>query len=428
MSVIGYSAKLYFGNTMRIIADLHLHSRFSRSCSKDLTLPNIAKACELKGIDMVGTADALHPGWREEIGEQLEIRDGAYYLKDGSSKTAFILSTEVACIYKKNDKCRRLHHVLYFPDLSAVDKTIKELSDRGYNLKSDGRPILGIDSEELLKLLLDIDERILLVPAHAWTPWFAIFGSKSGFDSIEECFGDYAKYIYAIETGLSSDPVMNWRISALDNIFLMSNSDAHSCNNLGREANVFEMEKPSYDEFRRILVEHDLSKFTETIEFFPEEGKYHADGHADCKFWCEPEKSKKMGGRCPQCGKLLTIGVLSRVSDLADREPNPAKPTSSVPFRHVVPLKELIADAFGKRPQAKAVILEYEKMIKSASEFAILLDLTENKLLEFASPEITSGILRMRAGNVSVRPGYDGVYGEIHVYADGDHPKQVGLF
>ncbi len=412
---------------MRIIADLHLHSRFSRSCSKDLTIKNIAKTCERKGIDMVGTADVLHPEWRKEIGEELELRDGAYYLKDGSSKIAFILSTEVACIYKRHDKARRLHHVLYFPDLEAVDKTIAALNERGRNLKSDGRPILGMDSEDLLKMLLDIDDRILLVPAHAWTPWFAIFGSKSGFNSIEECFGEYSKYIYAIETGLSSDPVMNWRISALDNIFLISNSDAHSCNNLGREANVFEMEKPSYDEFRRILVEHDLSKFVETIEFFPEEGKYHVDGHADCKFWCEPEKSKKLGGRCPDCGKLLTIGVLSRVSDLADREPNPNKPPTSVPFRHVVPLKELIADVFKKRPLAKVVILEYEKMMEYATEFAILLDLPENELLKFAKPEVVTGIMRMRKGNVSVRPGYDGVYGEIHVFADEDRPEQKKL-
>jgi uncharacterized protein (TIGR00375 family) len=413
---------------MRIIADLHLHSRFSRSCSKDLTITNIAKACERKGINLVGTADVLHPGWRKEVEEQLEMRDGAYYLKDESAKTAFILSTEVACIYKRGDKCRRLHHVIYFPDLQVVDKTIKFLLDRGYNLKSDGRPIMGIDSEELLKLLLDIDERILLVPAHIWTPWFAMFGSKSGFDSMEECFGDYAKYIYAVETGLSSDPPMNWRISSLDKIFLMSNSDAHSCNNLGREANIFEMDKPSYKELHRIFSEHDQTKFIETIEFFPEEGKYHADGHADCKFWCEPEKSKKLGGRCPTCGKLLTIGVLSRVSDLADRDPNPVKPLTSASFRHIVPLKELIADSFGKRTQAKAVIAEYEKMIEQASEFSILLDLPENELFKIAKPEIATGILRMRAGKVNVRPGYDGVYGEIHVYGETDCPKQSGLF
>lgn len=413
---------------MKIIADLHLHSRFSRSCSKDLTITNIAKTCERKGINMVGTADILHPEWRKEVGDFLEMRNGAYYLKGNSSATAFILSTEVACIYKKNDKTRRLHHCLYFPDLQSVDKTIDLLDKQGRNLKSDGRPILGIDSADLLKMLLDIDERILLIPAHAWTPWFAIFGSKSGFDSIEECFGEYSKYIYAIETGLSSDPPMNWRISALDNLFLVSNSDAHSCNNLGREANVFEMNEPSYEEFRRILMEHDLSKFVETLEFFPEEGKYHADGHADCDFWCEPETSKKHGGRCPKCGKLLTIGVLSRVSDLSDRDPNPPKPKSAVPFRHVIPLKELIADVFGKRPQAKAVQAEYDKMLERATEFGILLDLSEEELLRFVKPEIVFGIIKMRKGDVVVRPGYDGVYGQVHVIKEGERVKQQGLF
>ncbi len=413
---------------MRIIADLHLHSRFSRSCSKDLTITNIAKTCESKGIDLVGTADILHPEWRKEVGEFLEPRNGAYYLKDGSAPTAFILSTEVACIYKRHDRTRRLHHCLYFPDLESVDKTIEALNKQGRNLKSDGRPILGIDSEDLLKMLLEIDERILLVPAHAWTPWFAIFGSKSGFDSIEECFGEYSKYIYAIETGLSSDPLMNWRISALDKIFLISNSDAHSCNNLGREANVFDMEKPSYDEFRRILVEHDMGKFKETLEFFPEEGKYHADGHADCGFSCEPEISKKHGNRCPKCGKLLTIGVLSRVADLADREPNPPRPKSTVPFRHIMPLKELIADVFGKRPQAKAVGEEYERMIMKATEFGILLDLPESKLIEFAKPEVVNGIMKMRRGEVYVKPGYDGVYGQVRVMGDDERMKQQGMF
>ncbi|MFZ6015373.1 MAG: endonuclease Q family protein [Patescibacteria group bacterium] len=412
---------------MKIIADLHLHSRFSRSCSKDLTLTNIAKVCERKGIDLVGTADALHPKWREEIGDLLEDNEGVFYLKDKSAQTAFFLTTEVSCIYKKHDKTRRLHHILFFPDLQSLDKTITALKDKGYNLKSDGRPIMGIDSEELLKILLDIDERIVLIPAHAWTPWFAIFGSKSGFDSIEECFGDYAKYIYAIETGLSSDPPMNWRLSALDNVFLISNSDAHSCRNLGREANIFEMPKVSYSEFHRILREHDLNSFKETIEFFPEEGKYHADGHADCKFWCEPEKSKKLGGRCPICGKMLTIGVLSRIMDLADRDPDFPRPASQVPYKHVIPLMELIADSMNKRVQAKAVNYEYERMLQHATEFGILLDLSEQDLLQFAKPNIAGAIIKMRNGNVDVRPGYDGIYGEIHVFSDNDKPRQLTL-
>jgi uncharacterized protein (TIGR00375 family) len=413
---------------MRIIADLHIHSRFSRACSKSLTLPAIARFSERKGIQWVATGDALHPVWRKEIGELLEERDGAFYLKDSSFPTAFCLSTEVSCIYKRGDKTRRLHHVILFPDLASLDKVTKTLDVRGFNLKSDGRPIMGLDSEELLKILFDVDSRILLIPAHAWTPWFAIFGSKSGFDSLEECFGDNAKYIYAIETGLSSDPPMNWRVSALDRLFLVSNSDAHSCENLGREANIFEMDKPDFAELRRILVEHDTSKFIETLEFFPEEGMYHVDGHADCKFSCEPEKTKKLSGRCPNCGKLLTVGVLSRVNDLADRPNNPPKPPRSAGFRSLVPLRELIADAVGKSKTSKGVQAEYEAMLAKASEFAYLLDLDENGLVANCRPEIAKAILRMRKGEVDIRPGYDGVYGQVHVRdADSLRAKQSTL-
>ena len=287
---------------------------------------------------------------------------------------------------------------------------------------------MGLDSEELLKMLLAIDERILLIPAHAWTPWFAIFGSKSGFNSLQECFGEYFTQIYAIETGLSSDPPMNWRVSALDRLFLVSNSDAHSCENLGREANVFDMDKPSYAELRRILVEHDTPKFLETLEFFPEEGKYHVDGHAACEFWCEPEKTKKLGGRCPNCGKPLTVGVLSRVNDLADRPANPARPAASAPYRSLVPLRELTADCLGKGKTSQAVRLEVEKMLTKASEFAILLDLDEKQLSVFCRPEIVQGILRVRCGEVDIRPGYDGVFGEVHVRgAETLRPTQTSL-
>jgi DNA helicase-2/ATP-dependent DNA helicase PcrA len=414
---------------MRLITDLHIHSRFSRACSKDLTIPNIARASQSKGIQWVATGDALHPAWRQEIGESLEERDGAYYLHDDSSSTAFCLSTEVSCIYKRADKVRRLHHVILFPDLIALDKTIKVLADRGFNLKSDGRPIMGLDSEELLKMLLDVDGKILLIPAHAWTPWFAVFGSKSGFDSLEECFGEHARYIYAIETGLSSDPPMNWRVSALDHVFLVSDSDAHSCENLGREANVFDMEKPSYAELHRILAEHDTSRFIETFEFFPEEGKYHADGHADCGFWCDPQKTKKLNGRCPKCGKPLTVGVLSRVNDLADRSPNPPRPPGSAKYRSLVPLRELVADCLGEGKTSKAVVQEMEKMKAEASEFAILLDLEEQVLSGFCRPEVVEGISRMRRGEVEVRPGYDGVFGQVHVKDTSSlKSEQQGLF
>ncbi|MDQ7814347.1 MAG: endonuclease Q family protein [Patescibacteria group bacterium] len=402
---------------MRIIADLHLHSKWSRACSQDLALPNIAKACERKGIDLVGTADALHPKWSSDIKELLvESGTGVFSLKDGSSPTRFLLTVEVSSIYKRGGKVRRVHHVLLFPGLEALDAFSRKLSDRGVNLKSDGRPIMGLDSEELLKLLLDADENCLLIPAHAWTPWFSIFGSKSGFDSIEECFGDMSKYIYAIETGLSSDPLMNWRLSALDHVFLVSNSDAHSCANLGREANVFDMERVDYPELWRIIVEHDTARFIETLEFFPEEGKYHADGHRDCSFWCLPEETKKNHGICPKCGKPLTIGVLNRVAELADRPPDPVRPSGSAPFRSIVPLAEVVAGSLGVSKASKKVVLALENLLSSGrTEFGILLDYPEESLVSFASPELVSAIMSMRQGKVEIRPGYDGEFGLVNV-------------
>lgn len=400
---------------MRVITDFHLHSKWSRACSKDLTLPNIAKACERKGIAFVGTADAFHPAWRADIGTLLEpAGEGAFRLKDGSSTTAFLLSTEISCIYKRNGEVRRVHHVILFPSLDALDRLTAALLARGCNLKSDGRPIVGIDSEELLKMTLDADPACLLIPAHAWTPWFSVFGSKSGFDALEECFGDLTKDVVAIETGLSSDPAMNRRLSKLDRIFLVSNSDAHSCDNLGREANVFEMERPSYDELRRILVEHDAKKFVETIEFFPEEGKYHADGHRDCGFWCAPEETKRLKGICSTCGKPLTVGVLHRVAELADRPADAPFPEDAVPFRSIVPLREVVASAVGSGKTSKQVQKIVDVLLADGrSEFGVLLDVPESDLGRLTLPEVAAAIVNMRQGRVEIRPGYDGEYGVI---------------
>jgi PHP family Zn ribbon phosphoesterase len=271
---------------MEIISDLHIHSKYSRACSKELTIKNIAKHCEVKGIHLVGTGDFTHPAWFAEIKKELaEASEGIYKLKDNSSETRFLLTTEVACIYKKGDRCRRVHLCIFSPSIEIAGKIIKELEKRKFNLKSDGRPILGIGAKELLQMLLEIDPRILMVPAHVWTPWFAVFGSQSGFDTLEECFEELTPEIFAVETGLSSDPPMNWRFKNLDNCLLLSNSDAHSLDKLGREANVFDflnLESITYSEIRRILKEKDKSKFLYTIEFFPEEGKYHFDGHRLC--------------------------------------------------------------------------------------------------------------------------------------------------
>lgn len=400
---------------MRLITDFHLHSKWSRACSKELTLPNIAKGCERKGIQFVGTSDAFHPAWQKDIATLLEeTGQGAFRLKDGSSKTSFLISTEISCIYKRAGKVRRVHHIILFPSVNALLRLTETLNARGCNLKSDGRPIVGIDSEELLKMTLDADPECLLIPAHAWTPWFAIFGSQSGFDSIEECFGESSKDIYAIETGLSSDPLMNWRISTLDRVFLVSNSDAHSLDKLGREANVFEMKTPSYTELRRILVEHDTQKFLETIEFFPEEGKYHADGHLKCQYWCAPEETKKMKGVCPKCGKPLTVGVLHRVADLADRPPHPERPKASAQFRSIVPLAEIVASVLRVGSSSKRVAKEVDRLLSDGrTEFGTLLDLPESELLPVTTPEIASAILAVRKGDVDVSPGYDGQYGVI---------------
>lgn len=400
---------------MRVITDFHIHSKWSRACSKELTLPNIAKACERKGVTFVGTADSFHPAWRRDIGDLLEDSgEGAFRLKDRSSETAFLLSTEISCIYKRGDKTRRVHHVICFPTLSALDRLTNALLAKGCNLKSDGRPIVGVDSEELLKMVLDADPNCLLIPAHAWTPWYSVFGSQSGFDSLEECFGGMTSHVRAIETGLSSDPAMNWRLSKLDPVFLVSNSDAHSLDKIGREANAFEMERPSYSEFRRILVEHDAEKFVETIEFFPEEGKYHQDGHRACRYWCEPEQTKRMKGTCPQCGKPLTVGVLHRVADLADRPPHPDRPPSAVPYRSIVPLAEIVASVYGTGPSSKKVAREVDRLVREGkSEFGVLLDLTPSDLGRLAAPDVADAILAVRRGDVEITPGYDGEYGII---------------
>jgi uncharacterized protein (TIGR00375 family) len=414
---------------MRVITDFHLHSKWSRACSKELTLPNIAAACERKGISFVGTSDFTHPAWRREIERDLvEVGGGAFALKDGTSKTRFLIATELSCIYKRGGKVRRVHHLVLVPTLAAADHVIDALAARGCNLKADGRPILGLDSEELLKILLEADPRSMLIPAHAWTPWFAVFGSMSGFDTLEECFGEYAKYIPAVETGLSSDPLMNWRLSKLDDVFLVSNSDAHSLDKLGREANVFEMEDPTYDELHRILTEKDVKKFIETIEFFPEEGKYHADGHRACGFFCEPKETKRLKGICPKCGKPLTVGVLHRIDDLADRETG-KRPRLAVPYRSIVPLDELVGSVLDVGPSSKKVKAMVSKLVGDGrTEFGVLLDESEGELSRVAPPEIVQAILSMRRGEMDIIPGYDGEYGVVSVAAKKKpSAKQVAL-
>jgi uncharacterized protein (TIGR00375 family) len=403
---------------MRQIADLHIHSKYSRACSKDLTLPNIDQWCKYKGIDIVATGDFTHPERFKDIKQQLvPIGNGLFRLKGSDNKIKFILGTEISCIYTQSDKCRRIHLNVFFPEIKNVESLISHLEKAGCNLKSDGRPIIGLSAKELAKICLNINDQALIIPAHAWTPWFSIFGSKSGFDSIEQCFGEYAKNIFAIETGLSSDPPMNWRLSALDKIVLVSNSDAHSLANLGREANVFDFTNISYDEIFATLKNQDKKKFLYTIEFYPEEGKYHFDGHAACGISLTPKETKKNKGICPVCKKPLTIGVLYRVDDLADRERGELD--NHIPYKSLVPLQEIIAEAFDLGKGSKKVQAEYSQIIKKAgSEFAALLDLSIGDLQEITDPIIAEAVNRVRKGELFIEPGYDGIYGKVKIFND----------
>ncbi len=347
---------------MKFVADLHLHSKYSRATSPNMDLENLTKWAKIKGIKVLGTGDFTHPLWFENIKEKLESTEsGLFKLKKGDRETRFLLSAEVSCIYSKGGRVRKIHIVIFAPSLDAVEKINIQLSWIG-NLKSDGRPILGLDAKELAKIVLNASPDCLLVPAHVWTPWFSIFGSKSGFDSIEECFEDYSRYIYAVETGLSSDPLMNWRLSALDKIALISNSDAHSPQKIGREANVFDTEI-SYKAIIEAIKLRDPKRFLYTIEFFPEEGKYHFDGHRNCSVRLKPEETKKYNGICPVCGRPLTIGVLNRVEALSDREEG-FKLEGAVPFKSLVPLGEIIADALGQNTGTKEVEKEYNNLIE----------------------------------------------------------------
>jgi len=407
---------------MKFIADFHIHSKYSRAVSPLMNLANLDNWAGIKGIKVMGTGDFTHPKWFEEIKTELEPAEPGLFKFIGSdSGTRFILTSEISCIYKKTGKVRKVHIIIFAPSISAVEKINDKLNKIG-NLHSDGRPILGLDAKELLKIVLDADENCLVVPAHAWTPWFSVFGSKSGFDSLEECFDEYTKYIYAIETGLSSDPAMNWRLSQLDKVNLISNSDAHSLPKIGREANVFDTEL-SYEGVAdaiksKKMPQANKEKFLYTVEFFPEEGKYHYDGHRLCNLSLSPQQSKKYNNICPKCGKPLVIGVLNRVEELADR-PEGFLPEDAIPFKSLIPLNEVIAESIGVSVSSKEVMKYYNNLIKSiGSEFKILLESTREEITKNSLAEIADGVIKMREGKVSIEPGYDGVYGKIKIFSD----------
>ena len=409
---------------MKVIADLQIHSKYSRACSQDLNPGNIGKWADKKGITVIGTGDFTHPKWLAELKEALEeTKHGLYQLKDKSSKAYFLLSAEVSSIYKQGDKVRRIHNMILAPNFAAVDRIIAGLEKTGANLKSDGRPIMGVRCPDLVKIVLAADPANVIIPAHVWTPHFGLFGSLSGFDTMEEAFGDQSKHIFAFETGLSSDPKMNWQISKLDEYSLVSNSDAHSLRKIGREANVFEIseKKLSYNEIIRVIKDKNPKEFLFTIEFFPGEGKYHLDGHADCKFSCLPKETKRLKGICPKCGKKLLIGVLNRIDALSDRDSG-CTPKRAVPYKNVTPLEEVIAETYGTGI-GKKVLETYEKMVGKHREFEILLDLPKEEIAKISDPLIAESIIRIREGKVNVEGGYDGVFGKIHIYSNKERDK-----
>ena len=417
---------------MKLIADFHLHSKYSRATSRDMDLEHLALSAQRKGLNIIGTGDFTHPEWFHELTSKLEpAEEGFYKLKNEKEKNIvrFIITGEISNIYNRGGKTRRVHNVIVLPSLESAEKINNVLSWQG-NLKSDGRPILGMDSEELLKIVFKTESKAMFIPAHIWTPWFAVFGSMSGFDSLEEAFGENTKYLSALETGLSSDPPMNWRISSLDKFALVSNSDAHSPNNIGREANVFDIDF-NYSSLREAIIKKDKTKFLYTIEFFPEEGKYHYDGHRLCKVRMSPEERKKVKGICPVCGRPLTIGVLSRVEELADR-PKEEVPANAIPFKSLVPLREIIAESLDCQVKTKVVEEEYQKLISQfPNEFYILLEASDKDLQRASTERIADGIIRIREGKVTLEPGYDGEYGKVKVFSDQelkDRAAQEELF
>jgi DNA helicase-2/ATP-dependent DNA helicase PcrA len=420
---------------MKFIADFHLHSKYSRATSSQMNLEDMAQWAKIKGIKVLGTGDFTHPEWFQNIKEKLEPAEpGLFKFKTPpktvlSNETRFVLTSEISCIYSKKGRVRKIHVIIFSPSFEIVEKINTQLGWIG-NLKADGRPILGLDSKELAKIVLNISEDCLIVPAHAMTPWFGIFGSKSGFDSIEECFEGYTKYIYALETGLSADPLMLWRIPDGRRLVLISNSDAHSPAKLGREANVFDSEL-NYFSIIEAIKSKNPQKFLYTIEFFPQEGKYHYDGHRQCGISLSPLESKKYNNICPRCGRPLTIGVLNRIEKLADK-PEGFKPEEVIPFKSLVPLEEIIAESLGQTTGTKQVESQYKNLIeKFGSEFKVLIDIGKSDLESATLSEIAEGIIRVREGKVNVEPGYDGVFGKVRIFSKGeqkDLSKQKTLF
>ncbi|MCQ9208066.1 MAG: endonuclease Q family protein [Omnitrophica bacterium] len=408
-----------------LIADFHIHSKYSRATSKQMDVEHLVEWAKLKGISLLGTGDFTHYLWLQELKNKLKPVANGLFSYAGIN---FILTAEVSNIYSKDGRGRRVHNILFAPDFATVDKINQELTGFG-NLAADGRPMLGLDCPSLVEIVLGANPECFIVPSHIWTPWYSLFGSNSGFDTIEECFEKYSKDIYALETGLSSDPAMNWRLSALDRFSLISNSDAHSPSRLGREANVFNCAMDYYA-ILEALKKKDKQRFLYTVEFFPEEGKYHYDGHRNCNILYSPAETRKKNNICPVCQRPLTVGVMHRVEQLGDR-PEGFVLEGGIPFKNLIPLVEIIAEAKGVGRAARSVEREYRQLIqKLGNEFDILLNISEEELTQTCAPRIACGILNVRRAKVKITPGFDGVYGKIDIFSEEDKKseKQMTLF
>lgn len=414
---------------MLYYTDLHIHSKYSRATSKSCNLEELAVWAKKKGLSLISTGDFTHPAWFNEIKEKLvPAGEGVYRLRPdiekalslGENPVRFLLSVEISTIYKKGDKTRKVHHVVFCPSIETAHIFREKLDALG-NIKSDGRPILGLDSRNLLETVLESGEGSFIIPAHIWTPWFSVLGSKSGFDSIEECYDDLSEHIFAVETGLSSDPQMNWHVSKLDKYRLVSNSDAHSPSKLAREATVFD-HNPDYYSLMHALKTGE--GYVGTVEFFPEEGKYHEDGHRKCNICLSPEETKKLNGVCPVCGKPVTIGVSYRVNELSDRKEFITPPSTAGKVFSLVPLQEIVSEIMQVGPQSKSAVCEYERLVhRFGSELAILQDIPTDEISK-ASTLLGEGISRLRQGKVIKHAGYDGEYGVIKLFEDDELVKK----
>jgi len=415
-----------------------------------MTLPVMEEWGKKKGLDILTTADWTHPLWFRHIQEVLEEKkEGLYGLKSKKEENSplFILSTEISSIYSQGGKTRRVHNLIFSPNFETVVKLNKEFLRRGFNLNSDGRPIIGLSSKNLLELVLSIDKNAIFIPCHAWTPWFSLYGSMSGFDSIEECFEEYSKFIFAVETGLSSDPEMNWKIKELDKKAIVSFSDAHSPAKMGREATVFELEDLTFKNIRRAIIGSSIKnnwdklpdKIAYTIEFYPEEGKYHYTGHRNCQITQSPDQTKKDGVICPVCKRPLTVGVMHRVEKLANQEVKEDikldklgvkwiydKSGNHPPFVKLVPLNEIIAESLSMTVMSEKVKAAFENIcLQFGSEMNVLFKTPIEEIKKMAGERLAEAIKKVRAGNIVIKPGFDGEYGIVKIWGNEDKKEVV---